>query len=130
MAVGMATSAATGDCRHVAAQREELKAEIGTLHAEAEQIAGEARELAGEVPFWGGSTRALACSVVRPRATAADRARGQAAWSGGHGSSLMDVPLFPTGLWGGFWRFAGDARRLRMASGARVPMKRRSLSGR
>ena len=53
-----ATSAATGDRRHVAAQREELEAEIGALHAEAEKIAGEARELAGEVPFWwGGSTR-------------------------------------------------------------------------
>ena len=37
--------------RVVAAQREELEAEIGTLNAEAEQIAGEARELAGEVPF-------------------------------------------------------------------------------
>ena len=37
--------------RVVAAQREELEAEIGTLHAEAEQMAGEARELAGEVPL-------------------------------------------------------------------------------
>jgi hypothetical protein len=37
--------------RVVAAQRKELEAEIGTLHAEAEQIAEEARELAGEVPF-------------------------------------------------------------------------------
>ena len=37
--------------RVVAAQWEELEAEIETLNAEAEQIAGEARELAGEVPF-------------------------------------------------------------------------------
>jgi hypothetical protein len=37
--------------RVVAARREKLEAEIGTLHAEAEPIAGEARELAGEVPF-------------------------------------------------------------------------------
>jgi hypothetical protein len=37
--------------RVVAAQREELEAEVGALHAEAEQIAGEARELAGVAPF-------------------------------------------------------------------------------
>lgn len=37
--------------RGVAAQREELEAEIAGLEAEAERAAEEARELAGEVPF-------------------------------------------------------------------------------